>query len=915
MKTGKIRILLTASIVLLLLAMLSVLPSLAQTGGEPPAKEPGDAEGTAPGEILLVPADSPGSMSGASSLPGASQLLSPQAVTGQDFVNEVEPNDDFTQATPLGSGNEVVLGNVYPNGDLDFFSFQASAGDRVYAATMTSFSASGSTDSLLDLLASDGSTVLESDDNNGTFGSSSSSLAGTVIPTDGTYYLQVRHFSATNSLRPYHLHLRVQSGSPATEVEPNDALLTAQALPLSGWVSGDTSALTDVDFYSLTLTAGDTVYLSLDIDPERDATEWTGRLGFGIFNNFILVVNDAGDAGADSEAFFITVQQSGTYYVFIDTGGAGSFGNYHLSVSVHPAAAQTCTTYTSTDVPKAIPDGPGSVTSVLNIPGNPRIADLNVFVNLTHANMPDLDVSLSSPAGNENGLFTDIGTSTQPLMALGLDDEAGIPLSLFTVVSGMVNQPELSYRLGWFDGEDAGGAWTLTLYDDTAVNGGSLDSWGVTICEPAPPPVCPVGTTEVTVFSSDFEADDGGFTHTGTADEWEWGLPVFAPVTGCNSGTGCWKTDLDNTYTASSSQDLLSPAIDLNGYYGPVRLTWAQKYQMESASFDHATLDVQQVGGVNPARVWEFLDATMTTSIGNPIFTLQESAGWAVHSADISNYLGQNIELRYHLDSDTTVQLAGLAIDDVSLTACRGIPEISIQKTVGTDPLTCAATDAITVTGGADVTYCYQVTNTGLLDLTLHTLEDSQSGTLLNELSYNLVPGASAFLTDTVSITQTTVNTATWTAFNPGPTDVVTATDTATVTVIQLEPEVSLEKTVGTDPTTCAATDSISVDEGTDVTYCFEVTNTGNLTLTQHTLADSELGILLDNFSYSLVPGASAFITSTVQITQTTVNTATWTAFNPGPVDTAEASDTATVNVTEVEFEVYLPMSFKNSGP
>ena len=394
------------------------------------------------------------------------------------------------------------------------------------------------------------------------------------------------------------------------------------------------------------------------------------------------------------------------------------------------------------------------------------------------------------------------------------------------------------------------------MNDDTALNGGTLNGWGVTICEPAPPPACPVGTIEVTLFSSDFEADNGGFTHSGALDEWEWGLPVSVPVTGCNSGTGCWKTDLDDTYNANSNQDLLSPAIDLSGYYGPVRLTWAQKYQMESASFDHATVDVQQVGGVNPRRVWEFLDATMTTSVGNPAVTLQESAGWGVYSADISDYLGQNIELRYHLGSDTTVQLAGLAIDDVTVTACRGLPEISVEKTVGTDPLSCATTDNISVPAGTDVTYCYKVTNTGLLALTQHTLEDSQSGILLDDFSYSLAPGASAFLTNTVNITQAVVNTATWTAYNPGPTDVVTATDTAAVSV--LLPEISLEKTVGTDPTACAVTDSISVPAGTDVTYCFEVTNTGSVTLTQHNLADSTLGILLDDFSYSLVPGASA---------------------------------------------------------
>ena len=83
---------------------------------------------------------------------------------------------------------------------------------------------------------------------------------------------------------------------------------------------------------------------------------------------------------------------------------------------------------------------------------------------------------------------------------------------------------------------------------------------------------------------------------------------TFAPITTCNSGTNCWKTDLDNTYNASSSQDLLSPSIDLTGHVGPVLINWAQKYQMESATFDHMNVDI-----VSPAtRLFEWLGATMT---------------------------------------------------------------------------------------------------------------------------------------------------------------------------------------------------------------------------------------------------------------------------------------------------------------
>jgi hypothetical protein len=142
---------------------------------------------------------------------------------------------------------------------------------------------------------------------------------------------------------------------------------------------------------------------------------------------------------------------------------------------------------------------------------------------------------------------------------------------------------------------------------------------------------------------------------------------------------------------------------------------------------------------------------------------------------------------------------------------------IVFNKTVGTNPSTCAATTSIMVLTGTEVTYCYEVTNTGNLTMTLHTLEDDQLGTLLNNFSYSLAPNASTFVTQTATITQDVTNNATWTAFNAGPSDVVSATASASVNVVA--PAITMVKTVGTDPHACAATGSIQV-LAADVTYC-----------------------------------------------------------------------------------------------
>jgi hypothetical protein len=67
--------------------------------------------------------------------------------------------------------------------------------------------------------------------------------------------------------------------------------------------------------------------------------------------------------------------------------------------------------------------------------------------------------------------------------------------------------------------------------------------------------------------------------------------------------------------------------------------------------------------------LWEWLGADMTVSVGNPANTIQASAGWGRYRAVIDDFFGKTIRLRFHLDSDVTVQLSGLAIDDVSVTA------------------------------------------------------------------------------------------------------------------------------------------------------------------------------------------------------------------------------------------------------
>ncbi|MCI0365825.1 MAG: pre-peptidase C-terminal domain-containing protein [Phycisphaerales bacterium] len=574
---------------------------------------------------------------------------------------EVEPNNTAATANALAGSPVKVSANVYGTGDVDYFSFGANAGDRVYAATMTAFS-TASADSFLEVLHPNGATPLESDADNGSFGQLSSSIAGFLIPTSGTYFIRVSHFNGTQQLRGYDLYLRVHAGAPVAEVEPNDPFVgVPMPIPSNGWIAGATSSSGDWDMYSMPLNAGDTIFASVDLDPERNG-DWNGLLAIH-FNGLNVLANDSGGAGPDSEAFFVTVKDTGTYFFRVtpQTSPPAPFGTYNFSVSVvsqAPCTTGIATTYTGAGSPQQMPTGPVTMSWQITVPGHPRVGRLRPTIDLMHFLALDLDVSLVSPAGQEVALFTDIGGNAISHVLTTLDDQAAIPCSSIPDAPGWAHyQPEQDYRLEWFKGVDAGGTWTLVIRDDAPSNGGTFNSWSLEICED-PLETCPNNSEEF-VYVSDFEADDGGFTHSGAIDEWEWGTPSFAPITSANSGSKCWKTDLDGTYDASSSQDLLSPVIDLAGLAAPIYLRWAQKYQMEGANSDHAFLDVENPGGSNVRRLWEWLGATMTASVGNPPATINESAGWAMMEADISEYAGQMIQVRVHFDSDAGGQLAG----------------------------------------------------------------------------------------------------------------------------------------------------------------------------------------------------------------------------------------------------------------
>ncbi len=159
-------------------------------------------------------------------------------------------------------------------------------------------------------------------------------------------------------------------------------------------------------------------------------------------------------------------------------------------------------------------------------------------------------------------------------------------------------------------------------------------------------------TVDSVVYEQDFESSDGGFTHFGMYDEWEWGAPTYW-LGSCASGSLCWGTDLDSDYENYADQTLLSPVIDLSGVAPGSQLTaaWQHAWWVESCC-DHVYAEVSINGGA-----W-------TQMWSNP----NGQGSWTAQTYDVSAAAGGTVQFRWRLTSDVSIVYAGYFVDALRIT-------------------------------------------------------------------------------------------------------------------------------------------------------------------------------------------------------------------------------------------------------
>ncbi len=155
------------------------------------------------------------------------------------------------------------------------------------------------------------------------------------------------------------------------------------------------------------------------------------------------------------------------------------------------------------------------------------------------------------------------------------------------------------------------------------------------------------------VFSTNFDADNGGFVASGTNSTWAWGAPTSGPNTPY-SPPNVWATNLAGYYNNSEESYITSPVIDLSAYAGNApSISFAHWYSSESNTYDYGSVEASKDGGTT----WVPILQKFGTSV----------SPWAIRTLPLDpSYAVSNFKLRFHFHSDSSVNsYYGWYIDDV----------------------------------------------------------------------------------------------------------------------------------------------------------------------------------------------------------------------------------------------------------
>ncbi|MFI4914901.1 MAG: hypothetical protein ACIAS6_00160 [Phycisphaerales bacterium JB060] len=179
-----------------------------------------------------------------------------------------------------------------------------------------------------------------------------------------------------------------------------------------------------------------------------------------------------------------------------------------------------------------------------------------------------------------------------------------------------------------------------------------------------------MAAAQTTVYSSDFEADGGGWTASGVNGDWERGSPTGvtgtslggsggAEPTGGFSGDFVWGTVIGGLHGVGSDEQL-SQNFDFSGLTD-VTLNFQEWILTGSSTFDMASVIVN----------------------GDELYLSDGDSGeaWRAVNLDLSAYDGlSSVDITFNFTSTTVVERMGWYVDDVSI---RAIPAPGAMALLG----------------------------------------------------------------------------------------------------------------------------------------------------------------------------------------------------------------------------------------
>ncbi len=292
-------------------------------------------------------------------------------------------------------------------------------------------------------------------------------------------------------------------------------------------------------------------------------------------------------------------------------------------------------------------------------------------------------------ANADAGTFQNLGANVQMAAAANVGGRTYVEHGGGTSASGV-------FMMQWV--APTAGTGDVTFYyagnavDGTGTTGNDVGSAGgsITITEAAGP------MAAAFPYVTDFEANDAGWTTSGTNSSWQWGTPTGTDIPVVGPGTNAWVTNLTGNYNSAETSYLETPFWDLSAEVDDPIARFSFNTATEGCC-DEVWMEMSIDGGATWTKVgasgqgdnW-YNDAVNQWWEGT-------TGGWVTAEQIVVGAAGQaDVRLRFAFSSDGSVTDEGVGVDNFFLV--RQVADDLAVTSVDAPASGCGLTNMETVT-------------------------------------------------------------------------------------------------------------------------------------------------------------------------------------------------------------------------